>query len=281
MRKFLSVLLAVMMVVSTVSFALPSAVTTADSATNAVAENATEMTTEIQEANLFADDTWYDKTKGTLLFNMDFDEDNSGNAVAASAYDGLSLGSYSAGAGELVSGLGRLNPDVTGNYDMGFRYTTGGSAAIGDENGNKYLSLNSDGHNQISLYLGNTFTKAGTYVLEYSYMLDSTGATTPNYIQYHTPSNGNDTTYTFNEWKTNSKTFELTGASNTARVIFYGKSNYSASDKLYLDNIKVWYFDESADYDTLVGTPAEMTLRIRLFPFLQVQALQCSRLWKW
>ena len=129
-------------------------------------------------------ETWYDLEKGTLLFNMDFDKDNSGNAVATTAYDSISLGSYSAGSGELVSGLGRLNPDVAGNYDVGFRYTTSGSAALGDENGNKYLSLNSNGSNQISLYLGNTYTKTGTYVFEYKYKLVSTGATTANNITY-------------------------------------------------------------------------------------------------
>ena len=254
MRKFLSVLLALMMVVSTVSFAAPAVVTVADSATDAnVAYEATETTTEVLE--LFADDTWYDKTKGTLLFNMDFDEDNSGNAVAASAYDGISLGSYSAGAGELVSELGRLNPDVAGNYDVGFRYTTSGSAAIGDDNGNKYLSLNSSGSNQISLYLGNTYTKTGTYVFEYKYKLVSTGATTAKNITYNTltPVEGGTDAYTFDTWVTETATFEVTSIPSYSRIIFYGAGNYSTSDKLYLDDIKVWYYDTTADYDTLVG----------------------------
>jgi len=258
MRKFLSVLLAVMMVVSTVSFAVPSAVTTDDSATNAVAENATETTTEIQEANLFADDTWYDKTKGTLLFNMDFDEDNSGNAVASSAYDGLSLSGYSAGAGELVSGLGRLNPDVTGNYDMGFRYTTGGTATLGDNAGNKYLSINATANDQISLYLGNVFSKTGTYVLEYDYKVELDSASTARLTSinyYNLPGSTTDSNVVTGEWVSKSAILNMTSVQNAARIRWVTSSSekFTANDKLYLDNIKVWYFDTTADYDTLVG----------------------------
>ena len=191
--------------------------------------------------------TWYNTTKGTLLFNMDFDEDNSGKAVSASAYDAISLGSYSAGAGELVSGLGRLNPNVEGNYDIGFRYTKAGTASVNEENGNKYFSVNAIGtSNQFSLYLGNTFTKAGKYVLEYDYKVDS--SLSPNYINYNTPSNGNDTNFAFGQWKTATTTYNLTGASNAARIIFYATGNYAAADTLSLDNIKVWYFDESENY---------------------------------
>lgn len=255
MKKFLSLLLAVMMILSTVSFAAPTAVVTPDSASEAVVPVAEESVVTEETAELAADDTWYDIEKGTLLFNMDFDSDNSGNAVASTAYDGVSLSSYSAGAGELVSGLGRLNPDVAGNYDVGFRYTTSGSAAIGDESGNKYLSLNSSGSNQISLYLGNTYTKTGTYVFEYKYKLVSTGATTANSITYNTltPVEGGTDTFTFDEWVTETATFEVASVPAYSRVMFYGAGNYSTSDKLYLDDIKVWYYDESVDYNEKVN----------------------------
>ena len=204
-------------------------------------------------------ETWYDLEKGTLLFNMDFDKANDGNAVAAAAYDGISLGSYSTGSGELVSGLGRLNPDVAGNYDVGFRYTTSGSAAICDENGNKYLSLNSNGSNQISLYLGNTYTKTGTYVFEYKYKLVSTGATTANNITYNTltPVEGGTDAYTFDTWVTETATFEVSSIPSYSRVMFYAAGNYSTSDKLYLDDIKVWYYDESVDYDSMLNPDIE------------------------
>ena len=206
-------------------------------------------------------ETWYDLTKGTLLFNMDFDKANDGNAVAAEAYDAISLGSYSAGAGELVSGLGRLNPDVTdhSSYDVGFRYTTSGSATLGVEDGNKYLSLNSNGSNQISLYLGNTYTKTGTYVFEYKYKLVSTGATTANNITYNTltPVEGGTDAYTFDTWVTETATFEVSSIPSYSRVMFYGAGNYSTSDKLYLDDIKVWYYDESVDYDAMLNPDIE------------------------
>lgn len=70
MRKFLSVLLAVMMVVSTVSFAVPSAVTVADYATNAVVEYTTEEATTEEMAALSAESDY-----GTLVFNIDFEKD--------------------------------------------------------------------------------------------------------------------------------------------------------------------------------------------------------------
>ncbi len=88
--------------------------------------------------------------------------------------------------------------------------------------------------------------------------LVSTGATTPKWIEYNTPSNGSDATYTFNEWKSNSKTYTLSGASNAARVIFYGNGNYSASDALCLDNVKVWYYDESVDYEDKLNPDIEI-----------------------
>ena len=250
MKKFLSVLLAVVMVLSTVSVAIPTAVTVADS-TDVSAPAEEYVSVPEEQAVLAADDTWYDIEKGTLLFNMDFETDNSGSAVSASAYDAISLGSYSAGAGELVSGLGRLNPDVAGNYDMGFRYTQSGSATVAEENGNKYFSVNSSVSNQFSLYLGNTFTKAGKYVLEYDYKVVSSAE--PNYIQYNTPSNGNDIGFKFGEWASSTSAYELTGASNAARVIFYARSNYASTDTLMLDNIKVWYYDESVDYEEILN----------------------------
>ncbi len=69
MRKFLSVLLALMMVVSTVSFAAPAVVTVADSATDAVAENATDVTTE-ETAELAEVHNEY----GQLVYEIDFDQ---------------------------------------------------------------------------------------------------------------------------------------------------------------------------------------------------------------
>ena len=79
MRKFLSVLLAVMMVVSTVSFAAPQAVYTADDATNAVVEETTEVTTEASELAAESD-------YGTLVYSVDFERDDFDVAAFTTAY---------------------------------------------------------------------------------------------------------------------------------------------------------------------------------------------------
>lgn len=74
MRKFLSVLLAVMMVVSTVSFAVPSAVTVADSATNAVVESTTQETTTVEAATLASDEHIVHSDYGVLVYEVNFDQ---------------------------------------------------------------------------------------------------------------------------------------------------------------------------------------------------------------
>ncbi len=69
MKKFLSVLLALLMVVSTVSFAAPAVVNVDDSVTEAVTEASTEVTTDV-ESDFYAESDY-----GTLVFNIDFEKD--------------------------------------------------------------------------------------------------------------------------------------------------------------------------------------------------------------
>ena len=144
MRKFLSVLLAVMMVVSTVSFALPSAVTTADSATNAVAENATDMTTKEETAELSAESDY-----GTLVYSVDFERSDFNVAKFSEAYAFLASNPIAA----------YLNPDF--NYSNVTTYTNAAgdgfsNAALVTENGNTYIQgdVNSgyDGFFRMSKY---------------------------------------------------------------------------------------------------------------------------------
>ena len=119
MRKFLSVFLAVMMVVSTVSFAAPSTVTVADSATNAVVET-TEETTEVAE---LAADSEY----GTLVFNIDFEK------------DGISFAKNTAVAVSTITD--DYNADIC---PSGITFTTRNFVdepqLVTDETGNTYLS---------------------------------------------------------------------------------------------------------------------------------------------
>lgn len=71
MKKFLSILLAVMMVLSTVSFAAPSAVVVDDSAF--VPEDDAILTSEEDSTATLAEDA---STYGTLLFDLDFESDS-------------------------------------------------------------------------------------------------------------------------------------------------------------------------------------------------------------
>ncbi|MBE6681170.1 MAG: hypothetical protein E7600_02645 [Ruminococcaceae bacterium] len=129
MRKFLSVLLALMMVVSTVSFAVPSAVTTDDSATNAVAEDATQATTE-EMAELTAESDY-----GTLVYSVDFERSDFNVAKFSEAYAMLASNPIAA----------YLNPDF--NYSNVTTYTNAAgdgfsNAALVTENGNTYITGN-------------------------------------------------------------------------------------------------------------------------------------------
>lgn len=126
MKKFLSVLLALMMVVSTVSFAAPSVVNVTESATDAVAENATDVTTD-EMAELAAESDY-----GTLVYSVDFERSDFNVAKFSEAYAFLTLNPIAA----------YLNPDF--NYSNVTTYTNAAgdgfsNAALVTENGNTYI----------------------------------------------------------------------------------------------------------------------------------------------
>ena len=89
MKKFLSIMLAVMMVLSTVSFAAPSAVGTMDAATEAPvvvvpevpAEETADLAAEVNKASY-----------GTLIYKVDFENDNFDVAGFSTAYKQLKDG---------------------------------------------------------------------------------------------------------------------------------------------------------------------------------------------
>ncbi|MBO4950326.1 MAG: hypothetical protein J6E38_04835 [Clostridia bacterium] len=128
MRKFLSVLLALMMVVSTVSFAAPAVVTVADSATDAnVVYETTEVTTENETAELSAESDY-----GTLVYSVDFERSDFNVAKFSEAYAMLASNPIAA----------YLNPDF--NFSNVTTYTNAAgdgfsNAALVTENGNTYI----------------------------------------------------------------------------------------------------------------------------------------------
>jgi len=129
MRKFLSVLLAVMMVVSTVSFAAPSVVNVTESATNAVAENATVVTTD-ETAGFYAESDY-----GTLVYSVDFERSDFDVTKFSEAYASLKNNPTAA----------YLNPDF--NFSNVTTYTNAAgdgfsNAALVTENGNTYIQGN-------------------------------------------------------------------------------------------------------------------------------------------
>ena len=86
MRKFLSVLLALMMIVSTVSFAASSVVTTSDSATDAPVVMTEQETTD-SVAELAADE-WEHMEYGNKLFVIDLDGDTKYQSAELSKFSG-------------------------------------------------------------------------------------------------------------------------------------------------------------------------------------------------
>lgn len=83
MKKFLSVLLAVMMILSTVSFAAPSAVVAGDSASVLPAEDAFLASDVTDNATLAATLPLEDAKKGTLILNADFENPSTDGEVDA------------------------------------------------------------------------------------------------------------------------------------------------------------------------------------------------------
>ena len=149
MKKFLSILLAVMMVLSTVSFAAPSAVGTMDTTEVPVVEvpEVVEETAELDENAELAGYGWDKSGYGKLVYKVDFENDNFDvagfttayyqikNGTTASyvnpAFDCGNLTTYTNAAGdgfknaELVTEGGNtyIQGDVNAGYSGFFRLT--------------------------------------------------------------------------------------------------------------------------------------------------------------
>ena len=123
MKKFLSLLLAVMMVLSTVSFALPSVVTVADGTIESDVDD-TYVAAPEETADLAAEDVWYDADMGIKLFVIDLDGDTKYTTAALSQLSARIDGSNDnvASNGLYLSAIGRVNPDYASYADT-FKYS--------------------------------------------------------------------------------------------------------------------------------------------------------------
>lgn len=138
MKKFLSVLLVVMMILSTLSFAAPSAVVAGDSALALPAEDAFLASDVADDATLAATLPLEDEQKGTLIFNVDFENPSATEEV--NAWPKLSrLGAqtnYPDGVDFHMS-LGDKSMITDANYVPGDHLSD--NTVYGTDNGNRYF----------------------------------------------------------------------------------------------------------------------------------------------
>ncbi|MBO7319537.1 MAG: hypothetical protein J6V06_05925, partial [Clostridia bacterium] len=195
---------------------------------------------------------WEDAEKGKKLFTMDFSVNNAGSFLDATSYDSiLDRLDNNPTNGELISDLGRINPDVDGsNYRISFNYINNANTELINDNGNVYLSVAPDGtKGDVSLYLGGFYGEEGTYIVETSYKFVKNGEYTVDRIRYETLGiEFTDASYlSTGDWVDLSLTHEHTGCShgNVNRTRFtadgYNNTPFSANDRIYIDNITVYY----------------------------------------
>ncbi len=266
MKKILSVLLALMMVVSTVSFAAPAVVTTADYATDAAAEDAAEVTTEIEMAEL-AEASYDDADYGYLIFNIDFEKDAELNSWSGWSTVPSNTAAVT-GQGEQVYRVATEYVDILQGKNARARFDINGGGDASqhvetDTDGNHYLvGTNYTQYPQPKLINNCSFTAgAGTYTLMVDSKLSNTtsakiaptGMTDPVMI------GGSFAVST--EWTTYAAQFTTTdpSASIGSLAIYYTLSAANVTD-VYFDNFKL-YFKPSAvsitlDANTSNGAPS-------------------------
>ena len=116
MKKTLAIILSVMMILSTVSFAAPVMTGTVANA-GEVAENVAMETENDDAAELTSADEWTHETYGTLLYEMTFETGEGAN--------------LNGGAEQLISEFGRVNPAYPkANAEWKTKVTSSGTATI-------------------------------------------------------------------------------------------------------------------------------------------------------
>lgn len=230
MKRLLSVLLALMMVVSTVSFAAPSAVTVADVATDAAVYETAQKTAE-EVAELAADSEY-----GTLVFNIDFEKDGISFAKNTAVDVNTITDNYNA---DICPAKITFNPrDFADEPQL-----------VTDANGNTYLnctnSAAASGYRFFQINEGSSVFdwKDGTFtmVIDYYY----TGGL--NSIAFHV-NGGNASPTMIQPIQYSNNTWQTVVAQYSGQIqSFYIAPGYAANytNSFGVDNIRLYYSAES------------------------------------
>jgi len=264
MKKFLSILLAVMMVLSTVSFAAPSAVGTMDYATEA------PVVPEVEDADLAAIIT--DNTDhGELVFELNFDNLANGTTVANGAKLntlGATLNSNFAKANDLYLVLSQYGSAVVENGALkAVKTGTGRWPQIQVSAGNKNSMVdNGIIYMEANMKVDLTDTQTCTVnfgLTGYREYLDGTSDAGSN-VQASVQTIYNVTDETWYSLKGAYALNDADGINGLECVIFLPTYSASSSetDYYYLDNLRLYYkpfnakvtLTSDADYLTLPET---------------------------
>jgi len=171
MKKYLAMLLAVMMVMSTVSFAAPSMVVTVDDASEAAVVEETAQTDE-DKASLEADSQWTHEIYGDLLYDMNFES-------GADYVRGSKISSY-----------GKVNPNYDGSADWTTSiesYDNKGGTIVTAADGNHYLTFKNGTSKwpQFQTNAPKTFAGVGYYTVVADVMYNQPGTSGANFDLYN------------------------------------------------------------------------------------------------
>ena len=255
MKKFLSVLLAVMMVLSTVSFAVPSAVGTMDGYTAPVAPEVYE------EADLAED---FAGKYGEIVFSINFED--------------AAVGEIDLSKGVKITDLGAtINPAYPNAADLKLTNLNGGYYTEIFDDATNYLFYtgvaSTSGLIMISGNKGLT-DKTGSYVLTFDldYVQISGNASTPittRFTAQHTlnpavENSGTDSWSTvtnennFREFVARSNDLSKVGSiANVDTFKLFGNNGAAADDEFYIDNITLYYVSDTATVTVAMGDKGE------------------------
>ena len=217
------------------------------------------------------DNEWTHETYGNLIFDLDFDKNNAGSAVASSTV-GVISGTDAANK-VLLSSVGKINPAYAPSTDTWslFGYTMeSGTAALGtDTDHGSYLTAKTASANA-SFYIEGSngggranytpaFADIGTYTIEYDYKVTGVGSISMN-PRFHEFDNSASYAGTVDQWNhvtytlDASKVMQGVGSIRLRMVVDTGAT-------VSFDNIKLYYKSPEEDEEE---TPDENTVTVTL-----------------
>lgn len=156
MKRTLATVLALLMILSTASFAAPTLTGTVTTASEAAPE---KVQADIPEASLSAEKETYNDTYGTLVYEIDFETDTDFPTTNNAAHK--------------LTQQGFANPIFEGYAD--WQVMVGGASKISketDANGNRYVKFTNNAttkYPQLKVHSGKTSNKASMFVGENGY----------------------------------------------------------------------------------------------------------------